>query len=74
MTCAQLEGEYYAVDRMYIFNMVVSYTTGQPPGDLIKTMMKNSDGRQSMETLRIHFSGEGKATQNLAEYERLNES
>ena len=33
---APLEGEYYAADRMSVFNMVVSYTTGQPSVDWIK--------------------------------------
>ena len=54
--------------------MVVSFTTGQPSGDWIKTTMKHSDGQRSIEALRRHFSGEGNATRNLAEAERLNES
>ena len=41
VACSQLEGEYYASDRMYVFNMFVSFTTGQPSGDLIKTTMKH---------------------------------
>ena len=45
VACAPLEGGYYAADRMSIFNIVVSFTTGQPSGEWIKTMMKHSDGR-----------------------------
>ena len=66
VVCAPLEGEYYAADRMSVFDMVVSLTTGQPLGDWIKKTMKNSDGGQSMEALRRNFSGEGNATQNIA--------
>ena len=40
----------------------------------LKRTMKHSNGRRSMETLRRNFSGEGNATRNLAEDERLNES
>ena len=74
VACAPLEGEYYAADRMYVFNMVVSFTTGPPSGDWIKTTMKKSDGRRSMEALCRHFAGEDNATRNLAESKRLNES
>ena len=42
---APLEGEYYAADRMYVFNIVVTFTTGHPSGDWVKTTMKHSDGR-----------------------------
>ena len=41
--CAPLEGKYYAADKRSVLYMVVSYTTGQPSGDWIKTMMKHSD-------------------------------
>ena len=74
MACLTLEGEYYAADRMSVFDMVVSFKTGQPSSDWIKTTMKHTDVRRSMEDLRRHFSGEGNATRNLAEDERLNES
>ena len=39
-----LEGEYYSDDRMSVFNIVVSFTTGQPSGDWIKTTTKRSYG------------------------------
>ena len=64
---ALLQVEYYAADRMYVFNMVLSFTTGQPSSDWIKTTTKHSDRRCSMETICRHFSGEGNATRNLAE-------
>ena len=41
-------------------------------GGWIKKMMKHSYGRLSMETLQRHFSGEGIATRNVEESERLN--
>jgi len=34
--CAPLSGEYYMADRVTIFNMLVSFTTGHPSHDSIK--------------------------------------
>ena len=69
--CAPLEGEYYAYYRMSVFDMVVSFTTGQLSGDWIKSTMKHSDRQRSKETLSKNFTGEGSATRNIAEAESL---
>ena len=74
VACIPLTGEYYMADRTSVFNMLVSFKTGQPSGDWIKYTLRYSDGRRSMEAPRRHFSGEGNATRNLAETERLQES
>jgi hypothetical protein len=74
VACAPLSGEYYSADRMSVFDMLVAFTTGQPSGDWIKSSLKHSDGRRSMNELRRHFAGEGNATRNMAEAERMNES
>ena len=75
-TAAQcsLSGEYYNADKLTVFNLLVSFTTGQPSGDWIKSTLKYSDGRRSMKALRNHFSGEGNATRTIAEAERLRET
>ena len=69
-----MDGEYYAADSLPVFNMVVSFRSSQTSGEWIKTTMKKSDGWRSMEALRRHLSGEGTATRNIEEVERLNES
>jgi len=74
IACAPLAGEYYSADRLAVFNFIVSFTTGQPSGDWIKNTLKFADGRRSMQALRDHFSGEGNATRNVAEADRLKES
>ena len=33
VACALLTGEYYMADRTSVFNMILSFTTGQPLGD-----------------------------------------
>ena len=71
IACAPLEGEYYQSDRLNVFNMLVSFTTGQPSGDWIKTTPRDSNGRRSMKALRDHFAGKGNATRNKAEADRL---
>ena len=74
IACAPLSGEFYDADKTTVFNMIVSFTTGQPSGDWVKETFKFSDGRRSMQALRNHFAGEGNATRNLAEAERLYQS
>ena len=73
VACAPLSGEYYNADKALVFNMIVSFTTGQPSSDWIKNTLKYSDGRRSMEALRNHFAGKGNVTHNLAETERLHQ-
>jgi hypothetical protein len=71
IACAPLSGEYYESDRLAVFNMIVSLTTGEPSGDWIKNTLRHSDGRRSMKALRDHFAGEGNASRNKAEADRL---
>ena len=74
INCAPLSGEFYAADRMTVFNMIISFTTGQPSADWIKPTVKHNNGRRSMKALRAHFAGEGNASRNKAEADRLKES
>ena len=74
IACAPLQGEYYDADRLAVFNMLVSFTTGQASGDWIKTTIRYADGRRSMAALKAHFAGEGNATRNVAEADRLKET
>ena len=73
IACAPLQGEYFNADKMTVFNMIVSFTTGQPSGDWIKDTLRYSDGRRSMEALRTHFAGEGNASRTVADADRLKE-
>ena len=74
IACAPLSGEYYNADRLSVFNMIVSFTTGQPAGDWVKHTLRYSDGCRSMKALCDHFGGAGNATRNKAEADRLQES
>ena len=71
IACAPLNGEYYDADKLAVFNMIVSFTTGQPSGDWVKNTFKYSCGRRSIIALRNHFAGEGNATRQMAEADRL---
>ena len=71
IACAPLQGETFDADKLAVFNMVVSFTTGQPSGDWIKDTYKYSCGRRSIIALRNHFAGEGNATRQMAEADRL---
>ena len=74
IACAPLSGEYFDADKIAVFNMLVSFTTGQPSGDWIKTTLRYSNGRRSMKALRTHFAGEGNASRTLADADRLKET
>ena len=71
IACTPLSREYYESDRLTVFNMIVSLTTGEPSGDQIKNTLKHSDRRRSMKALHDHFAGEGNTSCNKAEADRL---
>ncbi len=61
-------------DRLAVFNMITSFTTGQPSHDWIKSTIRYSDGHRSMKSLRDHFEGEGNASRNKNEADRLKDT
>ena len=74
IACTPLAGEYFQADKLTVFNMIIAFTTGQPSGDWVKATHRYADGRRSMKALRDHFAGEGNATRNISEADRLKES
>jgi len=74
VACAPLTGQHYETDSYSVFQQILSFTTGQPSEDWIKSTKRYSDGRRSTMALRDHFAGEGNATRNLSEAERLRDS
>ena len=67
-------GEYFEADKLTVFNIIIAFTTGQPSGDWVKATHRYADGRRSMKALRDPFAGEGNATRNISEADRLKES
>ena len=74
IACAPLSGTHYEADRYTVYQQILSFTTGQPSEDWIKSTRRYSDGRRSMAALRAHFTGEGNASRNIAEAERIREN
>ena len=74
IACAPLTGEFFLADCRTVFNLLLSFTTGEPSGDWIKSTVKYSDGRRSMQALRDHFAGEGNASRNKAVADALKKS
>ena len=72
--CAPLSGTYYDADKQTVHQAIVSFTTGNPSEDWIKSVSRHRDGRRSMKALRDHFAGEGNATRRIAEADRLKNS
>lgn len=73
VACAPLRGEFYTADRLTVFKLIVSFTTGQSSHDWVKDTVRYSDGRRSMKALRAHFAGEGNASRNISDADRLKE-
>ena len=74
IACAPLNGPFYDADKLTVYNMIVSFTTGHASGDWIKKTARYADGRRSMQALRSHYNDEGNASRNLAEATRLRDS
>jgi hypothetical protein len=71
VACAPLSGEFYDADKLTVYNLIISFTTGQPSGDWVKKTEKAQDGRKSMQALRDHFLGEGNGSRNISDAEAL---
>ena len=71
---APLSGTHYEADRYTVYQQLLSFTTGHPSEDWIKSTRRHTDGRRSMAALRAHFTGEGNASRNIAEAERIREN
>ena len=74
IACAPLTGVGYESDRSAVHQALLSFTTGQPSENWIKSLDQFKDGRRSMKKLRDHFSGEGNATRRVADADRDKET
>ena len=74
IACAPLNGVSYEADCSTVHQSLVSFTTGMPSEDWIKSSNRYKNGRRDMLALRAHFSGEGNATRRIAEADRLKET
>ena len=72
--CAPLSGSYFDADKQVVHQALISFTAGQPSEDWLKGTARYKDGRRSMQALRNHFSGEGNATRQIAEADRMKKS
>jgi hypothetical protein len=43
IACAPLSGEYFNTDKLTVYNLIISFTTGQPSGDWVKKTEKDQD-------------------------------
>ena len=68
IACVPLSGVHYEADRYSVFQQLLSFTTGHPSEDWIKSTRRYADGRRSMKALRDHFLGEGNVTKSIEKY------
>ena len=71
VACCPLEGPHYDADKRKVHQIIQGFTNGTSAEDWIKPHRKREDGRLDMQALRDHFKGEGNASRQIAEAERL---
>ena len=71
---APLIGIKYEADTRQIYQLILSSTQGQPSHEWIKPLMKKTNGRIDMSSLRAHYQRERNTTRRIAKSERLRDS
>ena len=71
VACCPLEGPHFEVDKRKVHQLIQGFTNGTSAEDWIKPHRRCEDGRLDMQALRDHFKGEGNASRQIAEAERL---
>ena len=71
IACASLKGNYYEADFHTVYQALVSFTTGNSSEYWIDDTLRYRDGMISMKSLRYQLAGEGNATSNIDEADRL---
>ena len=74
IACAPLSCEYYDTNKVVVFNIVVLFTTGQLSDNWIKTILRYSDRRRSIQALQTYFTGERNTSRTLANADRLKDT
>ena len=67
-------GTYFEADRDTVHQAIVSFTTGLPSENWIKSVARHRNGKRSMKALCDQFSGEGNDTRRISEAERIRDT
>ena len=74
IACAPLEGPTFQADGRKVHQLIKSFLQTETAEQWIKPIARHQSGRQDMQALRNHYSGEGKTSRRIAVAERLRDS
>ena len=74
IACAPLEGPMFQADSRKVHQLIKSFIQTETAEQWIKPLARRQCGRQDMDALRKHYSGEGNTSRRIATAERLRDS
>ena len=69
-----LDGPKFEADNQSVHQIIEACTVGENAEQWIKSVRSRKSGRQDMELLRAHYTGEGNQTRRVADAERLRDT
>jgi hypothetical protein len=74
IACAPLAGPTYQADARKVHQLIKSFLQTETAEQWIKPIARHQSGREDMQALRNHYSGEGNTSRRIAVAERLRDS
>ena len=74
IACAPLTGPTFQADARKVHQLIKSFLQTETAEQWIKPMARRQSGREDMQALRNHYSGEGNTSRRIAVAERLRDS
>lgn len=74
IACAPLAGPTYQADTRKVHQLIKSFLQTETAEQWIKPIARHQSGREDMQALRNHYSGEGNTSRRIAVAERLRDS
>ena len=74
IACAPLIGPNFQADSRKVHQLLKSYLQAESAEQWIKPMSRRQNGREDMEALRGHYSGEGNTSRRIAVAERYRDN
>ena len=74
VACAPLAGPTFQADSRKVHQLIKSFLQTETAEQWIKPMARRQSGREDMQALRNHYSGEGNTSRRIAVAERLRDT
>ena len=74
IACAPLSGDVFQADARKLHQLIKSFLQTESAEQWIKPFAKRQSGREDMDALRKHYSGEGNTSRRIAVAERIRDT